>query len=84
MSEMKITLTPKISKKELIIGLQKEEHGRLLLANIPSLAKANRTILVGESTSSQFREQVEKALSAYVARPHHVYSILKLLGRKEA
>ena len=84
MAQTKITLTPKITKKELIIGIQAGEQGRLLSVNVPTLKKADQTVLAGEPTNSQFREQVEKALSAYVARPHHVYNILKLLGRKEA
>lgn len=84
MAQTKITLTPKIAKKELIIGIQTGEHGRLLSANIPSLEKADRTILEGESTNNQFRAQVERALATYGPRPHHVYRILKLLGKKGA
>lgn len=84
MAQTKITLTPKIAKKELIIGIQTGEQGRLLLANVPFLEKADQTVLAGEPTSSYFRAQVERALSSYVLRPHHIYSILKLLGRKGA
>lgn len=84
MAQTKITLTPKIGKRELIIGIQAGEQGRLLSVNVPTLKKADQTVLTGEPTSSYFRAQVEKTLSDYVPRPHHVYSILKLLGRKEA
>lgn len=84
MAQTKITLKPNIAKKELIIGIQAGECGRLLLASISSLEKSGKTVLEGDPTSNYFRAQVEKALSTYVSRPHHVYGILKLLGRKGA
>ena len=84
MVQTKITLTPKIAKKELIIGIQAGEQGRLISVNVPTLKKADQTVIAGEPTSSQFRAQIEKALATYVPRPHHVYRILKLLGKKGA
>ena len=84
MTQTQITLTPKIAKKELIIGIQAGEQGRLISVNVPTLKKADQTVLTGEPTSSYFRAQVERALSAYVPHPHHIYSILKLIGRKGA
>lgn len=84
MAKIQITLTPNVVKKELIIGIQKEEQGRLLLANIPTLEKTGQIVLAGDLTDKNFYVQVEKALSSYVARPHYIYTLINLLEGKGA
>ena len=84
MTQVKITLTPKISRNVLIIGIQTEDYGRLLVVRILGMEKIKKTVLEGDITSNDFRAKTERALSAYVPQPHFAYSILDLLGQKGA
>lgn len=84
MPQVKITITPKISKNELIIGIQTEACGRLILAKIQGLEKAKKTVLEGDSGSENFLAKAERALSTYVPKPHHLYSVLEMIGQRGA
>lgn len=84
MQQVKITLTPRVSRNVLIIGIQTEENGRLIVAEIPGLKREKKTVLEGASNSDNFRAKTERALATYVPQPHYAYSILDLLGQKGA
>ncbi|KLU62343.1 hypothetical protein CEB3_c13870 [Peptococcaceae bacterium CEB3] len=76
---MRIKLTPRPEKHELIVALQIGAQGRLLVAQVSNLASTRPQAL--EGSGPQFVRQVEAALQAYVPKPHFVYQVLSILRK---
>lgn len=78
---MQITLTPKPERKELIVGIQIGNSGRLLVAQVNNLVYTQPITLSGSGAG--FVREVEAALQKFVPKPHFVYQVLSILRKAE-